>query len=68
MRAQYPAHTMPFVNDFKEVQMKLLASYHGIYDDDDFNRSRGQIAKPRSFMKEPRCLLKRVAWALQISP
>ena len=25
--------------------MKLLASYHGIYDDDDFNRSRGQIAK-----------------------
>ena len=33
MRAQYPAHTMPFVNDFKEVQMKLLASYHGIYDD-----------------------------------
>ena len=45
MRAQYPVHTMPFVNDFKEVQMKLLASYHGIYDDDDFNRSRGQIAK-----------------------
>ncbi len=46
MRAQHPAHTTPFVNnDFKEVQMKLLllASYHGIYDDDDFNRSRGQI-------------------------
>ena len=25
--------------------MKLLASYHGIYDDDDFNRSRDQIAE-----------------------
>ena len=45
MRAQYPAHTTPFVNDFKELQMKLLASYHGIYDDNDFNRSRDQIAE-----------------------
>ena len=45
MRAQYPAHTAPFVNDFKEEQMKLLASYHGIYDDDDFNSSRVQIAE-----------------------
>ena len=35
----------PFVNDFKELQMKLLASYHGIYDDNDFNRSRDQIAE-----------------------
>ena len=25
--------------------MKLLASYHEIHDDDDFNRSRGQIAE-----------------------
>ena len=25
--------------------MKLLASYHGIYDDDDFNSSRVQIAE-----------------------
>ena len=25
--------------------MKLLASYHGIYDDNDFNRSRDQIAE-----------------------
>ena len=25
--------------------MKLLASYHGVYDDDDFSRSRDQIAE-----------------------
>ena len=46
MRAQYPARDMPFVDDFKEDQMKLVASYHGIYNDDDFNRSRGQIVDP----------------------
>ena len=45
MRAQYPHHTTPFVNEFKDLQMKLLASYHGIYDHEDFNRSRDHIAE-----------------------
>ena len=45
MRAQYPAHATPFVDSFKEEQMKLVASYHGIYDADDFNRNRAQVAE-----------------------
>ena len=45
--------------------MKLLASYHEIHDDDDFNRSRGQIAELYERAALP---IERAAWALQTSP
>ena len=40
MRAQFPKHVAPFVQDFKEQQQKLIASYHGIHDGKDFNHDR----------------------------
>ena len=40
MRAQFPKHVAPFVEDFKEQQRKLIASYHGIHDGKDFNHDR----------------------------
>ena len=43
MRAQYSANATSFVDDFKEEQMKLVASYHGIYDANDFNFNRASI-------------------------
>ena len=49
IRAQFPAHAAVFVVcrrleafNFKEQQMKLVASYHGIYDVNDFNRNQSQ--------------------------
>ena len=49
MRAQYPVQATSFVDDFKEEQMKLVASYHGIYDANDFTRSRALISLTCSF-------------------
>ena len=35
LRTQF--HVMPFVEDFKEQESRLVASYHGIYDINDFS-------------------------------
>ena len=42
MRTQFPEHTIGFVDHFKSIQLKLIASYHGIYDqrDLDFRREK----------------------------
>jgi len=39
-RAQFPKHVAPFVDDFKEQQQKLIASYHEIHDGKEFNHDR----------------------------
>ena len=42
MRTQFPEHTIGFIDHFKSIQLKLIASYHGVYDqrDLDFRREK----------------------------
>ena len=42
MRTQFPEHTIGFVDHFKSIQLKFIASYHGVYDqrDLDFRREK----------------------------
>ena len=37
LRSQFPEDCKDFLDDFKKTQMKLIASYHGIYDQETFN-------------------------------
>ena len=37
LRVQFPEDCKDFFADFKKTQMRLIASYHGIYDQETFN-------------------------------
>ena len=37
LRSQFPEDCKDFLADFKKTQMRLIASYHGIYDQETFN-------------------------------
>ena len=32
LRSRFPIHSKDFIDDFQSLQVKLLASYHGLYD------------------------------------
>ena len=42
LRTQFPSHVAPFVQDFKESQARLIASYHRLHDVNDFNFNADQ--------------------------
>ena len=37
IRSQFPKDCKDFLVDFKKIQMSLITSYHGIYDQETFN-------------------------------
>ena len=39
LRSQFPVHAKDFIDDFQSLQVKLLASYHGLHDDSDLTRA-----------------------------
>ena len=39
LRSQFPIHAKDFIDDFQSLQVKLLASYHGLYDESDLMRA-----------------------------
>ena len=43
LRSQFPIHTKGFISDFQILQIKLLASYHGLYDESDLAQAWPQI-------------------------
>jgi len=43
LRSQFPILTKDFIADFQSLQVKLVASYHGLYDDSDLARAWLQI-------------------------
>ena len=43
LRAQFPMHVAPFVEDFKQLQARLIASYHGVNDVNDFNSDQAHM-------------------------
>ena len=56
LRTQFPSHVAPFVQDFKESQARLIASYHRLHDVNDFNFNADQakiILPPLTFNRQP---------------
>ena len=39
LRSQFPVHAKDFIDDFQSLQVKLLASYHGLHDESDLTRA-----------------------------
>ena len=40
---RFPIHAKDFITNFQSFQVKLVASYHGLYDDSDLARAWLQI-------------------------
>ena len=43
LRSQFPIHAKDFIDDFQSLQVKLLASYHGLHDESDLMRAWSQF-------------------------
>ena len=58
LRNQFPEDSKDFLDEFKKTQTRLIASYHGIYDQETINN------QPELFMD----LYKRVSFPIAMRP
>ena len=45
LRAHFPEHSKPLLNDFKHLHIKLIALYHGISSEDELYLRRAQMSE-----------------------